>query len=172
MNVLLCNPHDELDHLYVSQSKAATDSAAPTQTSGEAFLVRRARMRTRLLRQASSRKLQRFWRAFCRKRLTTAELAARFINTGVPNPPPAPALDPLPAGPPAIKTSARAGSLAAPLPMGYVPIRGNTPANSPAGSPTRRRPAIAVMGPRTGLLEGDQITQVCAAPTAAGPDLA
>ena len=133
-----------------------------TQVGSDAFLVRRARARSRLLRQASSRKLQRFWRTFCRKRLTTAELAARFIETGVPTPPPAAAACQvtLSNAPPPIHTSTRTGSLAAPLPMGYVPVRGTTPANSPTGSPTRSRPAIAVMGPRTGILDGDQIQQV------------
>ena len=131
------------------------------QAGNDAFLVRRARVRTRLLRQASSRKLQRFWRSFCRKRLTTAELAARFIATGVPTPPPATAscqvsID----GPSAILTAARTGSVAAPLPVGYVPASAETPANSPAGSPSHRRPAVAVMGPRTGLLDSSQVQQV------------
>ena len=129
------------------------------QTGNSDFLVRRARTRTQLLRQASSRKLQRFWRAFCRKRLTTAELAARFIMTGIPSPPPATAADQdLDVKVAPIATGPRAGSLAAPLPMGYNGAQ--TPSNSPAGSPTKR-PAVAVIGPKTGILSGGKIeTQV------------
>lgn len=54
------------------------------QRGAEPFLVRRALTRSILRRQSSSRVLQRCWRAFAAKQLTTRALAARFTATGVP----------------------------------------------------------------------------------------
>ena len=97
-------------------------------------------MRVWLRRQASSRKLQRMWRAFA-DRQTTRQLADSFIKTGITSLP--------------VAQSPRANS-AAEQSSAEPPV--NTSAATPSGSPTKggltSGPAIAWVGVNTHVTDG------------------
>ena len=58
-----------------------TDTHATAPETGSAHAGKDLK---RLQRQASSRKLQRFWKSFRASRSTTAQLAQAFLDTGIP----------------------------------------------------------------------------------------
>ena len=138
------------------QARLAAKSAAAQGASGspDNFLQRRAFMRVWLKRQASSRKLQRLWRAFADRHQTTRQLAVSFIKTGVPNVP-----LPLPPRPPGTGTdSITARIQSAEMPKTPANTAANTPNATPTGSPTKAGqaagPAIAWVGVDTHVTQG------------------
>lgn len=129
------------------QAHLAAKSAAAQ--GPDAFLQRRAFMRVWLRRQASSRKLQRMWRAFADRHQTTRQLAASFIKTGVPNV----ALPPSPAA------ASAAPDAASHLQTAERPV---TPPNTAANTPTvqaqgPKGPAIAWVGVNSHVTEGSDL---------------
>ena len=97
-------------------------------------------MRVWLRRQASSRKLQRMWRAFA-DRQTTRQLAENFIKTGITSLP----VEQLPKADTAVQTA-----------QSDVPA--DPPASTPSASPTKggqpSGPAIAWVGANTHVTNG------------------
>lgn len=136
------------------QARLAARSAAAQGASGspDTFLQRRAVMRVWLRRQASSRKLQRMWRAFADRHQTTRQLAISFIKTGVPDV----GLPPVP--PPAAAASTETDFNSAERPLTPANTAANTPTATPTGSPTKggkgSGPAIAWVGVNTHVTEG------------------
>ena len=136
------------------QARLAARSAAAQGASGspDTFLQRRAVMRVWLRRQASSRKLQRMWRAFADRHQTTRQLAISFIKTGVPDV----GLPPVP--PPSAAASAETDFNSAERPRTPANTAANTPTATPTGSPTKggkgSGPAIAWVGVNTHVTEG------------------
>ena len=134
------------------QARLAAKSAAAQGASGspDTFLQRRAFMRVWLRRQASSRKLQRMWRAFADRHQTTRQLAVSFIKTGVPN------VD-LPPSPSAAAAASTVTEFSSDeRPRTPANTAANTPTATPTGSPTKagKRPAIAWVGVKTHVTEG------------------
>ena len=117
------------------QARLANKSAAAQGAAPQSFLQRRAVMRVWLRRQASSRKLQRMWRAFA-DRQTTRQLAEGFIKTGITS---------LPVEQPS-KSAAVNG------------VQPETPASGPPASATHgvqpSGPAIAWVGVNTHVTDG------------------
>ncbi len=134
------------------QARLAAKSAAAQGASGspDTFLQRRAFMRVWLRRQASSRKLQRMWRAFADRHQTTRQLAVSFIKTGLPNVD----LPPSPSAAAAASTVTEFNSDERPRTPANTAA--NTPTATPTGSPTKagKRPAIAWVGVNTHVTEG------------------
>ncbi|DBA87711.1 TPA: hypothetical protein ACH3X1_004714 [Trebouxia sp. C0004] len=134
------------------QARLAARSAAAQGASGspDTFLQRRAFMRVWLRRQASSRKLQRMWRAFADRHQTTRQLAVSFIKTGVPNVD----LPPSPSAAAAASTLTEFNSDERPRTPANTAA--NTPTATPTGSPTKagKRPAIAWVGVSTHVTDG------------------
>ena len=129
--------------------------------------MRHALARSILRRQSSSRVLQRCWRSFVRKRLTTSKLAERFAATGIPtcSVPAKPGMETLGDSPQRV----RAGRAS----KGQLVTPGNTPPKTPGGSPVKPRnrdsrpPApVALVGVTTGLLNGPPRQQVGQTPVA------
>ncbi|DBA71287.1 TPA: hypothetical protein ACH3X2_011103 [Trebouxia sp. C0005] len=134
------------------QARLAAKSAAAQGASGspDTFLQRRAFMRVWLRRQASSRKLQRMWRAFADRHQTTRQLAVSFIKTGVPNVnlPPSPSATAAASAVTEFNLDER--------PRTPANTAANTPTATPTGSPIKagKRPAIAWVGVNTHVTEG------------------
>ena len=130
---------------------AATSAAAQGASAPDSFLQRRAFMRVWLRRQASSRKLQRMWRAFADRHQTSRHLAVSFIKTGVPN-------VALPPSPPAAAAASKPTVFqSTEQPRTPANTAANTPTATPTGSPTKAKGsghAIAWVGVNTHVTEG------------------
>lgn len=119
---------------------AAKSAAAQTGTVPETFLQRKAVARVWLRRQASSRKLQRMWRAFADRRQTTRQLAVSFIKSGITS---------LPVAHSPKAAAANNPSRAVFEPKGPVPTSSSDPNTSRAS-----QPAIAWVGVNTHVTHG------------------